>query len=149
MAAAADVLTAAFRSAELHLWWGREHLVVVPLPAGRTRGAFPVGVRVVHAVTAWNPGGQRADPVANARADGRLRHELAAAGAEIVDAEGRSPDGSWAERSVAVADRSEAEVLALARRYGQAAVYRWTPDHRAVVWCDDRPDDVHGWELRR
>lgn len=76
----------------------------------------------------------------------QLQRELVADGAATRYAEGRSPDGSWVETSVALLNQPEGWVLELARRYGQAAIYRWTPTHRAVVWCDSTPDDVHGWE---
>lgn len=140
-------LTEAFLGTEIHVWLDRRHLVVAPRPAGETRGAFPDGVTTVHVISAWNPGGKRADPSANAHADRALRHDLADLGLTTWDAEGWAPDDSWAEESVAVLDGDEARLLEVAGRYGQAAIYRWTATERAVVWTGDRPDDVQGWEV--
>lgn len=140
-------LAPAFLATDLHLWLDGRHLVVLPRPAGTAEGRFPLTTAPLHVVTAWNPGGRRADPVANATADRALRAEVAELGLRAEEAEGRAPDGTWAERSLAIVGADEAVVLDLARRYGQAAIYRWTPTERAVVWCDDRPDDVQGWAM--
>ncbi len=140
-------LREAFLATDIHVWIGRQHLVVRPLPVGETVGSFPSGAQHLHVVTAWNPMGQRADPTANARADRALRAELAALDVTTWDAEGWAPDDRWAEESVAVLDAGEHTVLELARRYRQAAIYRWTPTERAVVWTDGRPDDVQGWAV--
>lgn len=143
-----EELRAAFLDTDVHLWRGRDHLVVEPREPGTTEGEFPAGVGTVHVITAWNPGGRRTDPATNAHAERALRADLTRLELVVWDAEGWAPDASWAEASVAVVDGDEAVMLDLARRYGQSALYRWTVDHRAVVWCDGRPDDVQGWALR-
>jgi hypothetical protein len=143
-----DGLRAAFLGTDVHLWRGRDHLVVEPREPNTTDGVFPTGVATVHVITAWNPGGRRTDPAVNAQAERAQRAELAELHLTVWDAEGWAPDDRWAEASAAVLDADEAAMLALARRYGQSAIYRWTPDHRAVVWCDGRPDDLQGWALR-
>lgn len=54
---------------------------------------------------------------------------------------GRSDEG------LAVRGASEFEVLALGARYGQDAVYAWTPAEWAIVACRSGRRMVSGWSL--
>ena len=51
------------------------------------------------------------------------------------------------EEGVAVRGPPEPQVLALAARYGQDAVFAWTPAEWAIVACDRRAAPVSGWTL--
>ncbi len=58
-------------------------------------------------------------------------------------------DGSHAEESAAVVGWDDAEALTLARRYGQDAIFRWTPTAWAVLPCDGGPPLLLGWSVER
>lgn len=74
-------------------------------------------------LTAHNPGGQAADPAANAAAQARLEAELAAAGRPFLRGASHADAGDWPpEPSVLVLGLARAEALAIARRYGQEAL---------------------------
>lgn len=94
-----------------------------PLPA-----AAPIFV-----LTAYNPGGVDRGEAEN-EADERLfERELSAAGATFWPALGRSPDGSWSEPGVALANVDRARACTLGDRYGQLAVYELTDEQVRVV----------------
>jgi hypothetical protein len=120
---------------------------LVPDRAGTT-GAWPVGLHPpVVVVTAWDP-----DSVPRPRADNRAAHarlvtELDRTGLVHWPATGRDPDGGHVEEGVAVTGLDEAAGVSLGRRYGQAAVYVWTPGAWEVVSCLDDRRHVHGWRL--
>lgn len=140
-------LTEAYAGSVVEVDWHGERIVVAPRPAGETIGDFPVGARTIHVVTAHNPAGRVLDEHANAERNAQLRAELDELGWCHHDAVGRSPDGSWSEASFAVVDVDRGAVVDLAARHEQLAVFEWTADHRAIVWCrSDLADDVHGWE---
>lgn len=137
-------LEQAFRDTEVHVWVDRTHLVATPADPGVAAGPPPPG-GACHVITAWNPGGDLADPVENARAQRELRATVSEAGWTVHDAEGVALDDSWAEDSLALVGVDESEVLDLARRFGQAAIFRWTGEHLAIVWTDGRDDTVLGY----
>ncbi len=74
-------------------------------------------------VTACNPGGQRRADEANEAANEALIAEVREAGWRYWPAVGRNAGGTWQEPSVAIAGATRSEVLALARRYAQGAVF--------------------------
>ena len=98
-----------------------------PLPAGA-----PIFV-----LTAYNPGGVDRGETENEADERVLEQELSANGATFWPALGRSPDASWSEPGVAVAQFDRAAACALGDRYGQLAVYELTDEHVLVVRCDD------------
>lgn len=137
----------AFRQTAVHVWVDRTHLVAEPAERGTAEGPRPPADRV-HVISAWNPGGDLAEPTANATAQRSLVTDIREAGWTHWDAEGVALDDTWAEDSIAVADVDETAVLDIARRYGQAAIFRWTADALAIVWTDARPDTVAGYVSR-
>ena len=98
-----------------------------PLPAGA-----PVFV-----LTAYNPAGVDRAEAENEEAERSLEQELSAAGVTYWPALGHSPDGSWSEPGVTVAELDRAGACALGGRYGQLAVYELTDEQVHVVRCDD------------
>lgn len=88
-----------------------------------------------YAVTAWNPGEER-PARENAAANARLEADLLAAGIEHHPATGSSPDGSWSEPGFLLVGCRRNEALAVARRYGQLAIYEVIEDLLVVVPCD-------------
>ena len=88
-------------------------------------------------LTAYNPGGESRDDVANAAAERELERELAVQAVTYWPATGRSSDGSWSEPGVAVAGVDRREACAIGTRYGQLAVFELTPGEVHVVRCAD------------
>ncbi len=121
---------------------------LVVRPAARP-GPYPLGTSPVHVLTAHNPGADRPGPVENRRRQEALEAELAGRGLVVTRAVASAEDGTHAEESAAVAGWDDAEALALARRYGQDAIFRWSPDAWAVVPCDGGPTLTLGWTLER
>jgi hypothetical protein len=128
--------------------------VVVDLPdGGRLRvrpaprpGAFPWDA-TVHVLTAYDPGPARLGTAENRRRQGSLEAELAALGLAVIPAVASAGDGTHAEVSAVVVGWDDEAALELARRYGQDAIFRWTPDAWAVVPCDRGPAWRSGWVL--
>jgi hypothetical protein len=137
-------------------WEGFAGAVVhLSLPAGDhrleprrsgTRGAFPFSAPV-HIITAYNPAGEMVDEAAN-----ETNHtELAAAlrEAETLATIGSAPDGSMAEPGFAVLGLELDDAVELGRRFGQAAIYRWTEDTLAIIGVSEPRVVRMGWSLVR
>lgn len=129
-------------------------IVTLALPSGRHRlaraelgttgGAFPFDADV-HVVTAYNPAGIEASAD-----DNRQRH--AALLATVADLRthptvGSAPDGSIAEPGCAIVGIDTDRALALGRRFGQRAIYQWTPDALVIVGVDEPTRLRSGWRL--
>ena len=91
-------------------------------------------------LTAWNPGSRplpREENDARAQALGR---DVRAAGQDLLEGQGRSPDRDWCEESCLVLGIDRARAIALARRYGQVAFLfidaRGLPE---LVLCEEEP----------
>jgi Protein of unknown function (DUF3293) len=108
--------------------------------ADEARWPWPTAL-VVHVFTAWDPGLERLGRTVNRERQASLEGDLRRLAVPFLPAVGVDPEtGRWDE-GVAVHALAEREVLALAGRYGQDAVYAWTPAEWAVVACDG------GWRL--
>lgn len=94
-------------------------------------------------LTGWNPGSVIRPPSANAAANRALRRELVGRGLHPVAVVGAAPDGSWHEDSLLVSAMDRPQAVALAARFGQAAIFEVTADELVVVACP------HGDERRR
>lgn len=97
--------------------------------AGLPEGAAPP----LWIITACNPGGEQRAEEENARQNERLRHAVEAADWRFWAAVGRNAEGTWQEASIAVAGAPPDAVLALAREFGQDAVFRLDEAGLAVV----------------
>lgn len=91
----------------------------------------------IYVVTGWNPGRKACDRE-NAAANARLEDHLRAAGYRIWPAVGRSVDGTWSELSYAVAGIDQVDIIDLARRFGQLAVFVVSPDGLRSWTAGDR-----------
>jgi hypothetical protein len=132
---------------EIH-WPDRPHQVVEPRPEGVTDGEFPGGVDHIHIITAFNPRSRLLRRSENEERNRLLRDDLDREGLRYVEAVGRSPDSSWSEESFAVVDAAPEQILDLARRYQQNAVFEWHRAGRATMWTDDVTSTPHGWSAR-
>jgi transcriptional regulator with XRE-family HTH domain len=127
-------------------WPDRPHQLVEPRSEGVTEGEFPDGVDRVHVITAFNPRSRLLRRGENEERNRLLASDLERAGLRYVPAVGRSPDDSWSEDSFAVIDGDREQLLDLARRYDQNAIFEWTPDQRAILWSDpELAAQTHGW----
>ncbi len=81
----------------------------------------------MHILTAWDPGPERPGLVVNRARQSALETELRPLAVALVPAVGVDPVTGHREEGVAVLGVAESVVLALGARYGQDAVFVWTP----------------------
>ena len=95
-------------------------------------------------VTAWNPFSEELAPDENARRHAELLARLEADGLVWLPAVGSSPDGQWAEESMAVVGIDRETARALGRDFDQHAVFEVADGilraHACFDdWIDERP----------
>ena len=95
-------------------------------------------------VTAWNPFSEELSSAVNAGRHAKLCERLGNDGLTWLPAVGSSPDGGWAEESVAVVGIDRAAARALGREFGQHAVFEVADGLLRVHacfdgWIDERP----------
>jgi hypothetical protein len=128
---------------------GEGTLIVCSAPGGE-RGEWPwSSPDPVHILTAWDPGDERPGNEVNRERQATLEAELRPRAAGLWAALGEDPKSGHREEGVAVAGVSEADAVAAAARYGQDAIFCWTPDEWAIVGCTDGRREVGGWSLTR
>jgi Protein of unknown function (DUF3293) len=101
----------------------------------------------VHVLTAWDPGIERPGPELNRRRQAALEADLSALAVPLLAASGVDPATGRREEGVAVLGAAESAILALGARYGQDAVFAWTPAEWAIVACQGTRRLVSGWAL--
>jgi hypothetical protein len=124
-------------------------LCIRPAPAGEV-GRWPSvlpSTSPVHFLTAWDPGGARPGAGENRRQQAALAADIAALGGAVWRTVGHDPDSDHREVGVAVAGLREAEARDLGRRYGQDAIFSWTPQLWSIVSCVDGARLDIGWRL--
>jgi hypothetical protein len=101
----------------------------------------------VHILTAWDPGPERPGPDLNRRRQAALERDLGPLAASLSAAVGVDPVTGRREEGVAVSGLPESVALALAARYGQDAIFVWTPGEWAIVACLGGRRQASGWAL--
>ena len=101
----------------------------------------------VHLLTAWDPGLARPGRDVNRVRQAALEAELALLSVPLLAAVGVDPATGRREEGVAVRGLPSAAVLALGVRYGQDAVFAWTPAEWAIVACRGGRRLVSAWSL--
>ncbi len=146
-----DATWDAFRSTRIRIAHASLIVEVAPAPLGK-RGAFLTGVSgPLHVLTAWNPHGVQATDSANALAARAFEAELSAMkGISYWPTTGFGADASWHEDGFTVAGMSLSSALALATRWEQRAIFRWTdePGGFRLIACDGSADESRGWTTR-
>ena len=134
---------------EAHLWIERPDELgwwhISPRPEGVV-GDWPLAAPV-YLLTAYNPRGEELPLEEN---ENRLRELDAYLRADLVAAVrtiGAAEDGSWMEPGFALLDVGEADALAIARRFEQAAIYAWSAERLEVVGALDEGRASVGWTL--
>jgi hypothetical protein len=111
----------------------------VTLPGGpvvfRIGEAVPGAPGPFAVITAWNPGRERPSREVNQARGAELERELTRRGLAWLPAEGRAPDGSHHEPSVAVFGIELEAALELARQFGQAAIVWYDGEAARLAWC--------------
>lgn len=128
-----------------------DRLVVRGAPPGDV-GAWPwASPQPVFVLTAWDPGGARPglEPDVNRRRQVALETDLMALVDAMWPALGVDPETGTSDEGVAVQGLSEAHVLGLGLRYGQDAVFAWTPGSWAILACSGARRVTSGWRLER
>ena len=95
-------------------------------------------------VTAWNPFSEELSPLVNAGRHAELCQRFENDGLTWLPAVGSSPDGGWAEESVAVWGLESEAARLLGREFGQHAVFEVADGLLRVHacfddWIDERP----------
>lgn len=88
-------------------------------------------------ITAWNPFSKQLSLDENRRRNSELENDLLAVNAEMLKAIGRSNDWKWFEESLAVRNMSLSEIVQVARKYQQNAIFHVTTEGRKVISCID------------
>jgi len=101
----------------------------------------------VHLLTAWDPGLARPGRDVNRVRQAALEAELALLSVPLLAAVGVDPATGRREEGVAVRGLPAAAVLALGLRFGQDAVFAWTPAEWAIVACRGGRRLVSAWSL--
>jgi hypothetical protein len=101
----------------------------------------------IHIVTAFNPRGRHTTARANLRAQHELLHGIGLHGLQWWPAVGSDPVGTHSEISAAVVGMDDAQARALGQRFGQDAVFAWSPASWRLLACADEAGDtvIAGW----
>ncbi|MFJ5213820.1 DUF3293 domain-containing protein [Streptomyces sp. NPDC088354] len=114
-----------------------------PVPHGLTGLPHPLpGARTIHIITACNPAGRATPARAGLRAQHDLLALLHAAGLPWWPAVGGDRAGTHGEISAAVTGLTDARARALGRRFGQDAVFAWSPASWRLLACAPAAHDA-------
>ncbi|GEM_PF-136648 len=127
-------------------------VTIEPVPDGVGPGhlpeLLPPKTRHLYVITACNPRSRLLSEAENAERNRRLVAELETRGLRWVTADGSAPDGSWWEPGYGIIDGDTAEVLALARRFEQLAVFELTRTRLWVRWTAPGAVPIEqGWRI--
>ena len=140
-------------------WFGYACTVVEIVRLGEVnltvRAAPPAEVGVwpwpapppVFVLTAWDPGDERFDLETNQARQVALDAELRGCAQNSWAARGTNPESGYRDEGVAVVGVDEQKVLELGARYGQDAVFAWSPAEWAIVSCDGARRLSLGWRV--
>ena len=101
----------------------------------------------MHILTAWDPGPERPGVVINRARQGALETDLRPLAETLMAAVGVDPVTGRREEGVAVIGVAESAVLTLGARYGQDAVFAWTPAEWSIVGCRGGRRLASGWAV--
>jgi hypothetical protein len=121
-------------------------LRVRPAPQADEGWPWP-DAQAVHVLTAWDPGPERPGRAVNRLRQAALRADLGRLSIPLLDAVGVDPVSGKREEGVAVVGLPEPQILAFGVRYGQDAVFAWTPAEWVVVACRGGRRWASGWSL--
>ncbi len=122
-------------------------LVVHAAPVGEV-GDWPwISLEPIHILTAWDPGERRPGLEANRWEQARLEADLRPQASAMWAARGADVATGVCDEGVAVCGLDEEAVRALGARYGQDAIFSWSPHEWAIVSCTGTRRVASGWAL--
>lgn len=141
-------------------WFGYVNTVVeiiVPKVGSFVVRAAPVGdvgvwpwdpTSAVFVLTAWDPAGKRCSIEVNRARQSALEAELRRRAESTWRARGFDTSSGYRDEGVAACGLTERDVCEVGARYGQDAVFAWTPGSWAIVACDGGRRLSLGWSIR-
>lgn len=124
---------------------GEPVLRIHPAPTGKV-GTWPLRFTPpVFVITAWDPGLDRLEVVINRERQRALEADLRQLTADLWPAVGFDPDSKHYEEGVAVSGLHEEDAIRLGSRYGQNAIFAWTPTTWMILSCLDARHHESGW----
>ncbi|MGW3853079.1 DUF3293 domain-containing protein, partial [Streptomyces fagopyri] len=122
---------------------------VAPGPLDGVTGLpYPLdSAHTIHIITAFNPHGRHITARANLRAQHELLRSIGPHGLRWWPAVGGDPVGTHVEISAAVVGLDDARARSLGRRFGQDAVFAWSPTSWRLLACAGTAHDtvLTGW----
>lgn len=86
-------------------------------------------------ITAANPFSQLLSENENDNRNQLLFNLLSPSHPEILSGLGRSPDGSWVEKGWVVRSGNQSEMVAIAQKFEQNAIFRFSSSGKEVIDC--------------
>ena len=86
-------------------------------------------------ITAANPFSRLLSEIENDNRNQLLYNLLSPEHSEILGALGRSPDGSWVEKGWVVRSGNQSEMVALAQKFEQNAIFKFSSSGKEVIDC--------------
>ena len=114
-------------------------------PANEPGSGFPFG-GPVHIVSGANPG-HPLTPDENAARRVELLAAIEQLRTPTIAAVGRDAVSDYFEDSIVLVGVSDEDALALGRRFGQDAIFRWSPGSFAIIDCTTGAVTDRGWAL--
>ncbi len=86
-------------------------------------------------ITAANPFSRLHSKIENDNRNQLLFDLLSPSHPEILSSLGRSPDGSWVEKGWVVRSGNQSEMVAIAQKFEQNAIFRFSSSGKEVIDC--------------
>lgn len=86
-------------------------------------------------ITAANPFSRLLSEIENNNRNQELFNLLSPSHPEILSGLGRSPDGSWVEKGWVVRSGNQSEMVALAQKFEQNAIFKFSSSGKEVIDC--------------
>jgi len=123
-------------------------VVVVHAAEAGDVGVWPwASEAALFVLTAWDPGDARDSVEVNRARQSALDAELRPRAESIWRAQGFDPSTGYRDDGVAVRGLAERDVCEVGARYGQDAVFAWTPSTWTIVACTGARRLPLGWRI--
>jgi hypothetical protein len=96
---------------------------------------FEVWKSDFYMITAANSFSQILSEIENEERNQLLFNLLQPEHPEILSGLGRSPDGNWAEKGWVVRSSNQGEIIALAKKFEQNAIFKFSSSGKEVINC--------------